>query len=70
MTAFHISRIHTSRGIFRLGGHRTQTLEISAIEFMGTDGWVALNLSNENTRRLIISLEQEILTHLRSQHTV
>ncbi|WP_041419933.1 hypothetical protein [Shewanella violacea] len=69
MTAFHISRIHTSKGIFRLSGHEAQTLEISAIEFMGTDGWVALNLNDENSRQLIISLEQEFLIHLRSQHT-
>ncbi|MCJ8303745.1 hypothetical protein [Shewanella sp.] len=69
MTTFHISRIHTSRGIFRLSGHWAQTLEISAIEFMGTDGWVALNLSDENSRKLMANLEQEILTHLRSQHT-
>ncbi|AQS36783.1 hypothetical protein Sps_01618 [Shewanella psychrophila] len=68
MTAFHITRIHTSRGIFRLSGELTDTLEISVIEFMGTDGWVPLNLSDVNSHQLIASLKQEILTHLNSQH--
>ncbi|QFU22323.1 hypothetical protein FM038_009235 [Shewanella eurypsychrophilus] len=68
MTTFHITRIHTSRGIFRLSGNWTETLEISAIEFMGTDGWVALNLADVNSHQLIASLEQEVLTHLNSQH--
>ncbi|SQH77126.1 protein of unknown function [Shewanella benthica] len=49
-------------------GSKAKTIPVYPAKRWGTDGWVALNLSDENSRKLIISLEQEILTHLRAQH--
>ncbi|ABV37414.1 hypothetical protein Ssed_2807 [Shewanella sediminis HAW-EB3] len=75
MTAFTISRLHTTKGIYRLSGEWTLSgccngdmcneLNIHAIDVMGTDGWVALK--QQSNKELIDELRDEIVLHLQSK---
>lgn len=72
MLYFTISRIDTEWGIFRAAGAWQQgnavtaQIIIDAIDIMGTDGWIALNLSSESVMNLIADLTAPILAHLQA----
>ena len=79
MTPFSISRIHTSIGIFRLSGSWADTasmaqkdipsdLAITSLEFLGTDGWVFLNLTSETSQKITSNITSVVLAHLGSQN--
>ncbi|MDB0034830.1 hypothetical protein N9E78_00775 [bacterium] len=71
-TAFTVSRLNTSLGIIRVTGMwqpptltMTQAeLLILTLDIMGTDGWVALNITLPDTLIFINKLNHEILLHL------
>ncbi|WDD97048.1 hypothetical protein [Thalassomonas actiniarum] len=75
MLPFHISRIHTAQGIFRLSGYwqgqcRQQPvarLEVEAIEILGTDGWQALASACRKSDDLLGQLKPELLRHLQEK---
>ena len=64
--SFEISRIHTPLGIFRVSGevYDQNTLAISQLEIMGTDGWLFLNIQSKKFVNLIKQLEPHLLAHL------
>ena len=66
MKKFHISRINTPQGIYRVSGSYSVdepvTIELSSLEIMGTDGWVQLRL--ESVSDLIGSLIPFLRQHL------
>jgi hypothetical protein len=69
MKAFSISRLQTSLGIFRLegkyeGAHSQQRVQLSRIEVMGTDGWVELDINFNSTQKLVIAINNEVVSHL------
>lgn len=63
---FEISRIHTPLGIFRVSGEASDqnTLAISQLEIMGTDGWLFLDIQSAKVANLIKQLEPHLLAHL------
>ena len=64
---FEISRIHTPLGIFRVSGDvsNQNTLAISQLEIMGTDGWLFLDIQSAKVANLIKQLEPHLLTNLK-----
>ena len=65
MEAFHVSRIHTPQGIFKVSGYHSQSLQaikITSLEIMGTDGWIMLAI--EASQTLIEKLVPDLLSHL------
>ncbi len=70
MELFHISRINTPKGIFRISGSISvsapQAIKLSSLEIMGTDGWVQLQLKVVDD--LIESLTPFVEQHLNTQH--
>ena len=62
-----ISRIHTPLGIFRVSGEVSDqnTMAISQLEIMGTDGWLFLDIQSAKVANLIKQLEPHLLTHLK-----
>ena len=68
MPDFTISRLETENGTFRLngevgnGGHGNFTL--SCVEMLGTDGWVELNMQDDNVVSLITQISADIIKHL------
>jgi len=65
--SFEISRIHTPLGIFRVSGEVSDqnTMAISQLEIMGTDGWLFLDIQSAKVANLIKQLEPHLLTHLK-----
>ncbi len=67
---FTIPRLTTDRGTFRIAGSwcgaRSAPVEVQvdSIEIMGTDGWVELDLKNENVIALIRELAPSVQDHL------
>ena len=63
---FEISRIHTPLGIFRVSGEVSDqnTMAISQLEIMGTDGWLFLDIQSAKVANLIKQLEPHLLAHL------
>ncbi|RZQ53651.1 hypothetical protein C1E23_08380 [Pseudoalteromonas phenolica] len=63
---FEISRIHTPLGIFRVSGEVSDqnTLAISQLEIMGTDGWLFLDIQSKRVANLIKQLKPHLLAHL------
>ncbi|TMP83123.1 hypothetical protein CWB73_02680 [Pseudoalteromonas phenolica] len=63
---FEISRIHTPLGIFRVSGEVSDqnTMAISQLEIMGTDGWLFLDIQSAKVANLIKQLEPYLLAHL------
>ena len=68
MTDFTISRLESQRGIFRLNGVITNKLNeeftLSRIEILGTDGWVELNMQDDNVVSLMTQISADISKHL------
>ncbi|MBQ4835711.1 MULTISPECIES: hypothetical protein [Pseudoalteromonas] len=64
---FIITRIKTSIGIFRLEGNISASglLCFSTAEFMGTDGWVEIDLESESGTSILSKIEGEVASHLR-----
>lgn len=64
--SFEISRIHTPLGIFRVSGEVSDqnTMAISQLEIMGTDGWLFLDIQSAKVANLIKQLEPHLLAHL------
>lgn len=77
MKPFHITRIHLNQGIFKITGEwlgihdssaiSLQSLTLSKLEMMGSDGWLALDLSQEIVCKLMGEIKPQVLTHLLSQ---
>lgn len=68
MADFTISRIETSKGIYRLSGSwNSNNFTISQIEGMGTDGWVPLDLTNTALQDLLQHLAPEFIAHLEAK---
>ncbi|WCE30926.1 hypothetical protein [Vibrio sp. SCSIO 43137] len=69
MKQFTISRIHTSKGIFRLSGMVSEHVSIcySSAEYMGTDGWVELDLEFTQAKKILAEIEQEVVSHIRNE---
>ncbi|MBM7074524.1 hypothetical protein JQC92_21315 [Shewanella sp. 202IG2-18] len=66
MEEFHISRIHTPQGIYRVSGYLSlisNKVEATSLEVMGTDGWVQLAI--ERSQPLISELTPILLSHFR-----
>ena len=67
-TAFIITRLHTGRGIFRAEGDwnpsRQELVHLASLQMMGSDGWVALDLSDARVVALARELTPELLRHL------
>ncbi|USD30361.1 hypothetical protein J8Z24_19705 [Pseudoalteromonas sp. SCSIO 43201] len=65
---FTITRIQTPIGIFRLKGLMPETavLSFSHAEFMGSDGWVEIDLESDGGRSILSRVEADIILHLRS----
>ncbi len=66
---FQISRLNTKIGIFRLSGkldqvNNTDKLNYKKVEFMGTDGWVELDLSSEHGQQICSRIETSVIEHL------
>lgn len=66
---FTINRINTDMGIFRLSGELVGQPEATAIhyssaEFMGTDGWVAINTETEVGLSMLSEIKAEVIEHL------
>lgn len=71
MEGFHISRLQTSVGIFRLSGTinmQGKNIEISyeTAELMGTDGWCALNIESMMARDILNRIDPDVVKHLSS----
>lgn len=73
MEVFNISRIVTAEGIFRISGEISMpesrskdnnSITITSLDIMSTDGWQALDTSTEHVKKLIRSLHSAILCHL------
>ncbi|WP_076409230.1 hypothetical protein [Shewanella sp. UCD-KL12] len=78
MAPFNISRIHTEHGIFRLSGNwvkskntsqddNFQNLTITSLAFLGTDGWVDLDLTTKASQKITSALSPVVFEHLYSQ---
>ncbi|ACA86133.1 hypothetical protein [Shewanella woodyi] len=73
--AFTITRLNTSQGIIKATGEwnsdsLTMTenkLLIFTLDIMGTDGWVALDLTQSKTKMLLDELNDEVLLHLQKR---
>jgi hypothetical protein len=68
---FQISRLNTEIGIFRLSGeleqiNSTNKLNFKKAEFMGTDGWVELDLSSEHGQKICSQIETVVIEHISS----
>ena len=65
--SFEISRIHTPLGIFRVSGEVSDqnTMAISQLEIMGTDGWLFLDIQSAKVANLIKQLEPRELAHFK-----
>jgi len=74
-TTFSISRLNTHLGIIKVTGVWEPTplgivqaeLQILTLDIMGTDGWVALDITRPKTLTLIDKLNSEILQHLQTR---
>ncbi|TQF67642.1 hypothetical protein FLM44_20900 [Pseudoalteromonas luteoviolacea] len=69
MTQFHITRIQTGAGIFRLTGELSPTLHdyeitYSKVEMMGTDGWCELDLHSSQIKASLTAIKSTVLAHL------
>ena len=68
MPDFTISRLETESGTFRLNGdvgngmHGNFTL--NCVEMLGTDGWVELNMQDDNVVSFIPQISAAIIKHL------
>lgn len=67
---FHISRIHTDAGIFRLSGEMDTSapehIYVSEADFMSTDGWRALDLHSDAAKALLARIMPLLVAHLRA----
>ncbi|MHA2936763.1 hypothetical protein ACXJY6_00550 [Vibrio sp. RC27] len=70
---FSVSRMNTDFGVFRISGSwcsNTQNIDsivMTSIEIMGTDGWVLLVTASEQNVQLIHRLQPLLLRHLQSK---
>ena len=70
MQPFHISRINTEFGIYRVSGQwhtnipKVEEIHLKSIDVMGTDGWVSLNITCDRHSKLINNLLPLFLSHL------
>ncbi|PKG74382.1 hypothetical protein CXF83_03810 [Shewanella sp. Choline-02u-19] len=73
MEVFKISRITAAEGIFKISGEVStskssdtgkQSVRITALDIMSTDGWQALDISADPVQTLIHKLNPLILCHL------
>lgn len=70
-TSFTINRITTSSGIFRVKGlwctqyENIDSVEITSLQIMGTDGWVCLNHKSKDCAQCIDKLLPELLLQLK-----
>ncbi|MBW3697725.1 hypothetical protein EK599_18760 [Vibrio sp. T187] len=64
---FTITRIHTQVGIFKLKGDISVSCEVcySSAEFMGSDGWVEIDLKSEYGKSVLSKIESDVVRHLR-----
>jgi len=77
MQRFSISRVHTTKGIFRASGEWANTghdknenmLIILTLDVMSTDGWVELDIQQHKTQALIAGLRVELIQHLQEKTT-
>ncbi len=73
--AFIITRLNTTQGIIKATGEWTPSsltmtdnaLLILTLDIMGTDGWVALDLTQSKTKVLLDELNDEMLLHLQTR---
>lgn len=66
---FTINRINTVMGIFRLSGEllghpEATAIRYSSAEFMGTDGWVAINTETAVGLSMLNEIKAEVIEHL------
>lgn len=65
---FHITRLHTEVGIFRLSGEMDSIAPLSIryteADFMGTDGWRSLDLTSDAAKTVLARIRPEVLCHL------
>ncbi|MDB1125084.1 hypothetical protein [Vibrio algarum] len=66
---FEISRLNTSIGIFKLSGEFSDSSDIimvnySSAEFMGSDGWVAINIDSQAGLLLLNKIPTDVIKHL------
>jgi len=67
MKEFHITRMNTVNGVFRITGRWQQSpdqLILTQLEVMSTDGWQMLEIKHQQVIKVINSIEQQILNHL------
>ena len=73
--AFIITRLNTTQGIIKATGEwasasltmTDNALLILTLDIMGTDGWVALDLTQSKTKVLLDELNDEVLLHLQTR---
>lgn len=77
MKMFTISRIVTSQGTFRVAGEYStagsnntdvNSVIITSLEIMSTDGWQRLDISADSVVAIIAKIMQQIIQHLDSKH--
>lgn len=74
-SSFTITRLNTTQGIIKATGEWTPAsltmteneLLILTLDIMGTDGWVALDLTQSTTKLLLDELNDEVLLHLQTR---
>ena len=67
MKKFHITRINTLEGIFKVTGiwqPYPKQIVLTQLEVMSTDGWQALELKQQEVIKVISAIEQSIFSHL------
>ena len=71
-TSFTINRITTSSGIFRVKGlwctqyENIDSVEITSLKIMGTNGWVRISHQYEENAQCIETLLPALLLHLKA----
>ncbi len=71
MEEFNISRLNTRLGIVKLTGTTSldeqtnqQHITVHQLEIMGCDGWVELDVSHDQSKKMLKRLHSEIIAHL------
>lgn len=72
MRPFTISRLNSAQGIFKISGtfepsnFHKQSIKITSIEMMGTDGWILLNQKESPVIKLMNDLHSTMTHHLQT----
>jgi len=72
-TSFTINRITTNSGIFKVQGlwcskyENRDSVDITSLQVMGTDGWVCLNHESKECAQCINKLLPELWLHLKNE---